>query len=64
MISLILEFVHRCNKANVTPSDKEIDAYLMYVDRMDLKDDFIKFCFYNWEKRNDNDFINELINEA
>ena len=61
MINLIIEFIARCNSVNITPAEREIDAYLMSVDRLDLRQHFIKFCFYNWEKRNDENFINNLI---
>jgi len=61
MIGVLLDFIGKCNSVNLTPCEKHIDAYLMYVDRMDLRNDFIKFCFYSWEKRNDKYFIDRLI---
>jgi len=59
MIGLLIEFVKRCDRANVTPYEKHIDAYLNSVDRYDLREKFIKFCFYNWENRDNK--IEELL---
>jgi len=47
----LLEFILRCDKANVTPAEKEIDAFLYSVDRYNFRNEFILFCFYHWENR-------------
>jgi hypothetical protein len=51
MIDLLYEFCLRCDKAKVVPAEKEIDAFLMSIDKWELREEFIKFCFYNWENR-------------
>lgn len=51
MIGLLYEFCHKCDKAKITPSEKEIDLFLEMVERKDLRKDFIIFCHYNWERR-------------
>jgi len=61
MIGIILDFIGKCNENNITPSEKHIDAYLNVINRLDLRDNLIKFCFYNWEERNNTNFINRLI---
>ena len=61
MMGVLLDFIGKCNSVNLTPSEKHIDAYLNGINRIDLRNDFIKFCFYSWEKRNDQYFINRLI---
>ena len=61
MICLLYEFCARLHKANVVPNDRIIELYLMSVQRLDLKDEFIKFCFYNWE--NKFDALEKIINK-
>lgn len=61
MIEIILDFIGKCNANNITPDEKHIDAYLNVINRLDLRDNLIKFCFYNWEERNNTNFINRLI---
>lgn len=61
MINLLHEFCLRCDKAKVVPAEKEIDAFLMSANKLELREKFIKFCFYHWEKRNDTNFVNRLI---
>jgi hypothetical protein len=51
MIGLLYEFCTKCDKAGVVPAEKEIDLFLRMVKRKDLREYFIKFCFYNWENR-------------
>ena len=51
MIGLLYEFCNKCDKAGVVPAEKEIDLFLRMVKRKDLRKEFIKFCFYNWENR-------------
>lgn len=51
MISLMYDFQNQCSKAGITPSERHIDAFLRKVCRMDLREDFIRFCFYSWENR-------------
>lgn len=51
MIGLLYEFCINCDKARVTPAEKEIDLFLRMVGREDLREYFILFCFYNWENR-------------
>jgi hypothetical protein len=51
MIGLLYEFCVKCDKQKVTPSEKEIDLFLRMVGKEDLREDFIKFCFYCWESR-------------
>jgi hypothetical protein len=41
-------------KAKVVPAEREINAFLMSVDRMDLYEYFVKNCFYNWSKITNN----------
>lgn len=57
----LIEFVLRCKRANVTPSEKEIDVFLRVIGRMDLRESFIYFCFYCWHKVNNEGFIDEMI---
>ena len=51
MIALLYDFQNQCSKAGILPSERHIDAFLMKVCRMDLREHFIKFCFYSWENR-------------
>jgi len=51
IIQLLYEFCYKCDKDKLIPSEKEIDLFLQMVKRDDLREDFIKFCFYNWENR-------------
>ena len=51
MISLMYDFQNQCSKAGIVPSERHIDAFLMKVCRMDLREHFIHFCFYSWENR-------------
>ena len=51
MIGLLYEFCQKCDKMGITPAEKEIDLFLIMVNREDLREYFIDFCFYNWEKR-------------
>lgn len=50
-LTLLLEFVGKCDRAGITPNEKHIDAFLNSIDRYDLRINFIKFCFYHWENR-------------
>ena len=60
MISLLIEFVKTCDRVNLTPSEKHIDAFLNSVGEYRYRDRFIRFCFYEWENRDNK--INELLN--
>ena len=60
-IDILFEFIGKCNSVGMTPSEKEIDAFLISCDAVKERDNFIKFCFYNWERRNDYKFMNKFI---
>jgi hypothetical protein len=51
MISLLYDFVNQCNERDVTPDDRHVKGFLKVVNREDLAEQFIKFCFYHWEDR-------------
>lgn len=51
MITLLYDFSNQCSKAGIVPSERHIDAFLMKVYRTDLREEFIKFCFYSWDNR-------------
>lgn len=51
MITLMYDFINQCQKLGYTPNEKHIDAFLKKADGMEYRDEFIKFCFYNWERR-------------
>jgi len=59
MIQYLFEFILRCDKANVTPAEAEIDAFLYSINRYNFRNEFILFCFYHWENRHDQ--INRLL---
>jgi hypothetical protein len=51
MTAQLADFINQCNKQNITPSERHIDYFLTTVNRLDLRNSFIHFCFYNWENR-------------
>lgn len=62
MIGYLYEFIGRCDNARVTPDEKHIDAFLNQYNRIDLRNNFIRFCFYNWEDRKNDKKMSELLN--
>ena len=62
MISYLTEFVYSCSSVGIVPDEKHIIAYLRKVNRIDLKDDFIRFCFYCWE--NKEEMIEKMLDES
>ena len=58
---VLYDFIHKCNKANLTPSELEIDYYLMSINKINMRNDLIKFCFYHWNRRHDTKFIDNLL---
>ena len=61
MTALIYEFIHKCDSSKITPDESHIDWFLSNIDRMEYKDNFIKFCFYYWERRHDEKFITKIL---
>jgi len=51
VIGLLYEFCQKCDKMGITPAEKEIDLFLNYINKKEYREDFIRFCFYNWENR-------------
>ena len=62
MDSLLYTFIYKCDKVNLLPSESHIDMYLKGCNRLDLRTNFIKFCFYNWEIRKDADKVEAILN--
>lgn len=66
MKALLIGFIAYCDKLGITPYEKHIDIYLRSV--KDLKYDidevrnyFIHFCFYHWERRNVEGFLSFIL---
>ena len=51
MITLLYDFINQCQNLGVTPNESHIDAFLRKADGLRYREDFIRFCFYNWERR-------------
>jgi len=60
--SIIYDFVGKCDSVGITPSEKEIDAYLRSINKTKYREQLIKFCFYHWDYRNQTEFIDEMLN--
>ena len=51
MITTLYDFINQCNRLKYTPDESHIDAFLSTINKEEYREDFIKFCFYNWENR-------------
>lgn len=60
MMHFLYKFIRLCDSAKITPCERDIDAFLQNLDRLDLREKFIKFCFYNWEQRKNKKIMNAL----
>jgi hypothetical protein len=59
---LLFEFIALMDSFKITPSESHIDSYLNeQKDKNKLRVYFIKFCFYYWERRKDEIFIDKLM---
>lgn len=64
MKHILYSFIAFCELANVTPAEDEIDAFLRRERKKDkhvLRNYLIRFCFYHWEKRNDKQYLENLL---
>lgn len=58
------EFIAFCNLADITPSEDEIDTYLRkenVEDKEVLRNFLIRFCFYHWEHRNNDKYLETIL---
>lgn len=55
-------FINHYNKIGIAPSEREIDDFLTPSTKH-YRNTFIKFCFYYWEKRNENRIVNIAIKD-
>jgi hypothetical protein len=62
MTSYLYEFIGKCDRAGITPDEKHIDAFLNQYNKFSLRENFIKFCFYNWEDRKNELKMDKILN--
>lgn len=62
---IILSFVLDCNRKDITPDESHIDSFLnsltLVKKAQQYRNSLICFCFYYWERRNDKEFMAQLL---
>ena len=62
---IILSFVFHCDRKEITPDEKHIDSFLdsltLVKNAKKFRNSLICFCFYYWERRNDKEFMAQLL---
>jgi hypothetical protein len=54
-------FITEMELWKLVPSEHHIDVFLRkYEPNKEIRENLIKFCFYNWEQRNDETLIKRL----
>ena len=61
MKKTLYKFIRTFDRANITPNENHIKEFLTEENQLHLKDDFIRFCFYNWEHRRDRNMTEQLL---
>lgn len=62
---IILSFIFDCNRKEITPDERHIDSFLnslnLVKNAQQYRNSLICFCFYHWERRNDKEFMAQLL---
>jgi len=66
IVDLLKAFIERCDKVKVTPNEDHVKAYLDYVKLNHISFDnyfetFVKFIFYKWDDRHNEDLEEVLF---
>jgi hypothetical protein len=57
-------FIGRCKRLKVVPDEKHIDVYLEQCNSLEMRNIFIKYCFYYWDQNNIEAALMDLMFEA
>jgi hypothetical protein len=63
MTALVFEFIHKCDSLGITPEQTHIESFLSKINKMQYRDNFIRFCHFHWENRHDEYFITNILQD-
>ena len=63
MTALVFEFIHKCDSLGVYPDESHITCFLTKVNKLEYKDNFIRFCFYHWGHRHDQKIVINILKD-